>query len=155
MLEQAQAALGGSAERLRVRYELRYAGQAFELSVEQSGEPDPGALREAFSSAHEQRYGYRDDAAEIELVNMRVSVWGRGRRPQVRPGGAVPVQTSAATITFDGEQLAATVVRGIPEPGTRLAGPALCALGEATLLIPPRWSAVVDAHGSFVLERAA
>ena len=31
--------------------------------------------------AHERRYGYRDDAAEVELVTMRVSVWGaRARR---------------------------------------------------------------------------
>jgi N-methylhydantoinase A len=154
MLEQAQAALGTSAARVRVRHELRYAGQAFELSVEQSSEPDADALRDGFASAHEQRYGYRDDA-DIELVNMRVSVWGRERRPEVRPGGAARALTSAAAITVNGEHLRATVVRGVPEPGARLEGPALCALGDATLLIPPGWSAAVDAHGSFLVERAA
>jgi N-methylhydantoinase A len=154
LLEQAQAALGASGARVRVRHELRYAGQAFELSVEQSSDPDGAGLCEAFAAAHEQRYGYRDDAAEIELVNMRVSVWGHERRPQVRPVGTVSEHTSAATITFDGQQLAATVVFGEPAPGTRLEGPALCALAESTLLIPPRWSAAVDAHGSFLLERA-
>src|SRR5439155_1504621 len=67
MVGQAQAALGGSAARLRVRHELRYRGQSFELVVEQSQDPDPQALRESFAEAHELRYGYRDDSAEVEL----------------------------------------------------------------------------------------
>ena len=36
----------------------------------------------------------------------------------------------------------------------RLAGPALCALPEATLLIPPGWCGEVDAHGTIHLQRA-
>ncbi len=40
----------------------------------------PRALREAFAQAHEQRYGYRDDGVEVELVTIRVSAWGAAPR---------------------------------------------------------------------------
>ena len=155
LLAQAQAALGVSAARVRVRHELRYRGQSFELVVEQSEAPDPHALREAFAQAHELRYGYRDDSAEVELVNMRVSAWGDAPRPRVRGSTAPAAQEREGEIIFDGGRVPATVMRGELGPGTRLRGAALCALPESTLLVPPGWSGEVDAHGTCHLERAA
>jgi N-methylhydantoinase A len=155
LLALAQAALGAPPARVRVRHELRYRGQSFELAVDQSEAPDPSALREAFAAAHEQRYGYRDDAAEIELVNLRVSVWGSAPRPRVRgaPGAGAPAR--AAEIVFAGRALRARVLRGELAPGTRVSGPALCAMPESTLLVPPGWAGEVDEYGTCRLERAA
>jgi len=48
--------------------DLRYRGQLFELTV--SLQPDLGA---AFHRAHAERYGYADDAREIELVAVRTA----------------------------------------------------------------------------------
>ena len=155
LIGQAQAALGESASRVRVRHELRYRGQSFELVVEQSEAPDPHALREAFAQAHELRYGYRDDSAEVELVNMRVSAWGDAPRPRVRGSTAPAAQEREGEIIFDGGRVPAIVMRGELGPGTRLRGAALCALPESTLLVPPGWSGEVDAHGTCHLERAA
>jgi N-methylhydantoinase A/oxoprolinase/acetone carboxylase beta subunit len=45
------------------------------------------------------------------------------------------------------------VLRGALAPGTRLEGPALCAMPEATLLIAPGWAGEVDASGSAQLHR--
>ncbi len=56
----------------RVRYEVRYAGQSFELAVE----CEPEQLREAFEAEHEARYGFTDPDAEVELVTVRVSAFG-------------------------------------------------------------------------------
>jgi len=56
-------------------------------------------------------------------------------------------------IVFDGEPLASSVLRGEPPPGTRLAGPALCALPDATLLVPPGWRGEADAQGTIHLTR--
>jgi len=56
-------------------------GQAFELAVERDDPDEPGdpdALREAFAAVHEQRYGYREDAAGVELVNVRAVGLGPG-----------------------------------------------------------------------------
>ena len=61
-------ALGRADATIRVVYEIRYAGQSFELPIESDG-----PLRAAFDTVHEARYGYRDPDAEIELVTIRVS----------------------------------------------------------------------------------
>jgi N-methylhydantoinase A len=154
LIAEASSALAGEQQRLRVRYELRYEGQAFELSVEQSESVDPLVLSDAFARAHEQRYGYRDDSAQVELVNIRVSVWGPA--PELRPSAAErsagDVAASSAPIVFDGAPLEAAILRGDLPPGTRVSGPALCALSESTLLVPPGFSGVVDEHGTCHLE---
>jgi N-methylhydantoinase A len=152
LIAQATAALAGRRSRLRVSYELRYRGQSFELSIEQSHSVDPAVLREDFADAHELRYGYRDDSAEVELVNIRVSVWGPA--PQLHPRGdaAGTPHTERARIVFDGRRLDAVVMHGELPAGTRVCGPALCALPDSTLLVPPGWSGVVDAYGTCRLE---
>jgi N-methylhydantoinase A len=152
LLAEARKALGSTPSRVRVRHELRYRGQSFELGVEESESVDANALREAFARAHELRYGYRDDSSEVELVNIRVSVWGS--RPTLRPlapTAAAPAP-EARPVVFDGDCLDAAVYRGEIAPGTPLCGPALCALPEATLLVPPGWSGEVDAHGTVHLQ---
>jgi N-methylhydantoinase A len=162
IIAEARAALSATPSRIRVRHELRYRGQSFELPVEEEIEwhvggwtgLDPEDLRAAFANAHELRYGYRDDSAEVELVNIRVSVWGTSPslRPRARTGAATAT-TEARAIIFDGEPLEAAVLRGELAPDTLLSGPALCALAEATLLVPPGWSGEVDEYGTVHLHR--
>jgi N-methylhydantoinase A len=60
--------------------ELRYRGQAFELSV-----PLQPALDEAFHRAHEERYGYADRAREVELIAVRTADVRRGPPLQLPP----------------------------------------------------------------------
>ncbi|HEV7529894.1 MAG TPA: hydantoinase/oxoprolinase family protein [Solirubrobacteraceae bacterium] len=132
LIAEAAAALAGDAQRQRVLYELRYSGQSFELAVEQSRSVGPAELRESFAAAHEQRYGYRDAAAAVELVNVRVSVWGSAPELDIRAG--------------EHDAFA---------PGARVVGPAVCALPESTLFVPHGWSGAVDRHGTIVLEDRA
>jgi N-methylhydantoinase A len=154
LLAQASAALGARPARVRVRHELRYRGQSFELPVEDSGSSDPDTLREAFAAVHERRYGYRDEEANVELVTIRVSVWGRA--PILQAQGARDghrARRETRRIVLGGETIDAEVLRGELAPGTRLQGPALCAMPQATLLIPPDWAGEVDANGSVRLYR--
>jgi N-methylhydantoinase A len=83
---------------------------------------------------------------------VRVSVWGPA--PPLRPQAdtAAEPERSSAQVVFGGEALQASVLRGELAPGSEVRGPALCALPEATLLVPPGWSGVVDEHGTCVLE---
>ncbi|HMH47255.1 MAG TPA: hydantoinase/oxoprolinase family protein [Solirubrobacteraceae bacterium] len=155
LIAEADAALAGERSRLRVVYELRYSGQAFELPVEQSESVDPAVLSEAFARAHDQRYGYRDDEANIELVNVRVSVWGPAPTLRPRAGSDAQPPAGRAPVTFERAPQDAAVLRGDLPPDTRVSGPAVCALPESTLLVPPGWSGVVDAHGTCRLEDGA
>jgi N-methylhydantoinase A len=150
LIERATNELDGPAVHIDTRYELRYTGQSFELSVE----ADIAALRAAFEEAHEQRYGYRDEDSDIELVNVRVSVWGA--RPPLTLGSAEgrPAARETTRVVFDSEWVEAELWRGELPAGLHIEGPALCAMPESTLLVPPGWAGSVDDHGTVVLELA-
>src|SRR3954469_19338380 len=45
---------------VRASYDLRYAGQAFELTVHGGRAPEPRALRAAFDTVHRDHYGFDD-----------------------------------------------------------------------------------------------
>ena len=141
--------LGADGAELRASYDLRYAGQAFELTIPGEPAPDPDELRRAFDEAHEQRYGYSDPGALLELVTVRVSVALPGGELAAPPAGeAVEPRTREAL--FGGERVEAAVLRG-DFGGVR--GPAICELAEATLVVPPGWSGMTDEDGTIVLER--
>ena len=110
-----RAELCASEPAVRVTYELRYEGQAFELPVEGDPEPDPSDLRRAFDRAHMDRYGYSDSDARLELVTVRVAVALPGAEP--RPAAW--------------EGLRDEVVEG----------PEVIALPGSTLVIPAGWRA--------------
>ena len=127
----ADAARQLPGARIEASYDLRYRGQAFELTVDGPEDADAAALRAAFEGAHEERYGYTDPEAELELVNVRVAAVGERRPPAV---------TAPAEV-------------GTLAPGDRVPGPAVCRLPETTVVVPPGWHGTVDPHGTLVLER--
>ncbi|MCW2951259.1 MAG: hypothetical protein JWQ48_429, partial [Conexibacter sp.] len=174
----ARAALGAPAAELSPRYELRYRGQAFELAIDgdaiegglrdgdaadgvpqRAGPPSPAALREAFEQAHEERYGYRDAAGEIELVTVRVSATVAGPELDARLAAGDGHATGAAAVErtgrLDGRDQTLTVWRGMPAPGTPITGPAVCELPESTLLVGRGWSGTVTDGGAIDLRRDA
>jgi len=139
--------------RVRVRYELRYAGQSFELAVDEDDVPgpaaDPEALREAFARAHEERYGYREPAdAEVELVTIRVSAWGGTPRVSLAAVSTREPVRRTCRIVVAGSELSAEHVRGELPPGAGVSGPAVWSLAEATLFVPPEWVGEVDGCGT-------
>ncbi|EHN10928.1 N-methylhydantoinase A [Patulibacter medicamentivorans] len=104
-------------------YDVRYAGQAFELTIRDCP-PDPGALRRAFDDAHRARYGFADPDAELELVTIREAT--HGGAPAVGLGGS-------------GDEAAAV-------------GPAVLRLPGATVVVPAGWRAASDADGTLHLR---
>ena len=159
LLAQAAADLGAAPARVRVTHELRYGGQSFELAVREelgSGEREgmvPAVLREAFERAHEQRYGYRDANAAVELVNLRISVWGSGPAQRPLAGASGSARSEPRPIVFAGEAVRSEILIGEPSPGAEVQGPALWAHAQSTLLIPPGWSGSVDEHGTVHISR--
>jgi len=146
--ERASGKAAAPHPELRATYDLRYAGQAFELSVDGSLSPAPDELRAAFDRAHEERYGYADPEADLELVTVRVAA----ALPGAEPPPAEPARAEdrgARTTRFGDDRLEARVLG----PGeAELDGPAIFELPGATLVVPPGWHARADAD-AVVLER--
>jgi N-methylhydantoinase A len=125
LAERGREELSGEPE-VRATYDLRYEGQAFELPVEGDPAPDPKELRRAFDRAHEDRYGYSDRDAGLELVTVRVAVALPGAEP--RPAA------------WD----------GLPSGGVE--GPEVVALPGSTLVVPEGWRARAE-DDLVVMER--
>jgi len=153
MIERATAQLGSPAVRTRVLYELRYRGQSFELAIEESQRTDPQLLCERFADAHEERYGYREDHGQVELVTIRVSVWAEAPDPRPTASPDQQAMSESTTVTLNGREVTAEYRRGTLEREATLRGPAICALPQSTLLILPEWSATVDPQGTIHLTQ--
>lgn len=137
------------------RADLRYRGQSFELTVEAGG---PGELAERFHEAHERRYGYRAAGEAVELVSLRLIAVGEVEKPELREreedaGSREPPGTRRAC--FDGAwHEVAVLQRPSMGSGSRVEGPAIVELAEATCVVRPGWSGAVDAAGTIVLARS-
>jgi N-methylhydantoinase A len=152
--ELASAASAGlEGAELEVVYELRYRGQAFELPIPGPPDADPAELAESFAREHESRYGYRDRDAELELVDVRVAAAVPGPSPRPRAATGVAPGEATRRARFGGEWVEARVLRGEPPAGLEAEGPCVFELPEATLVVPPRWTAAVDEAGTIAAKR--
>ena len=134
------------------RADLRYGGQSFEITV------DAGSfekLEDRFHAAHEQRYGYRMDDEEVELVNLRLISTVPVEKPELQePHPEDDVQAGERQANFDGEWRGVAVLdREKMGEGSEVAGPAIVEFKESTCVVRPGWRGTVDGVGTLVLER--
>jgi N-methylhydantoinase A len=155
-VEEVRGSIAGGFEEAEteVTYEMRYHGQAFELAIEAEVGADPAELAERFAAAHEQRYGYREPDAEVELVNLRVALRAPGPVPEPRAAEGGESGQSRRRARFDGQWIEAEILRGEPPAELSREGPCIFELPESTLVLPPGWEARVDAHGTIEARRA-
>jgi N-methylhydantoinase A len=126
--------------RTDVVYDCRFRGQSFELTVDDPSE---------FPAAHEERYGFTEDDGEVEVVTVRATARVPGPAIELAAGAGEPRRSERRTAMGP-----TAVLHGDLPPGTRVDGPAICALPEATLVVPAGWSGEVDDHGTVVLHRS-
>jgi N-methylhydantoinase A len=133
--------------------DMRYIGQAYELTVSATGD-----FLKTFHRAHERRYGYADPARAAEVVNVRARFIGTTRKPELRRSHAARKDASAALVgrrraVFRGRPLVTPVYdRARLHAGARFSGPAIVAEYSATTVLPPGWRARVDAFENLILE---
>jgi N-methylhydantoinase A len=150
-VEELVALLDGPGEP-EVVYELRYAGQAFELPVPGSVRPDPADLAARFEAEHERCYGHRDTDGEVVLVHIRLALVAPGPRPQLAAAPEGELEDGDRQVRFDGEWAETPVLRGEPPAGLRAEGPVVFELPEATFVVPPGWRTEVDDAGTIVAQ---
>jgi N-methylhydantoinase A len=134
--------------------DMRYIGQAYELTVSANGDFVAG-----FHRAHERRYGYSDAKRPVEIVNVRARAIGSTPKPALPK---VPAGGAAASASLTGEREVHFGRRSIKtsvydrsrlRAGNRLRGPAIVSEYSATTVVLPSWRARVDAYGNLVMER--
>ncbi len=140
LARRGRSELGVQRAELRATYELRYAGQAFELAIDGDPAPDPADLRRAFEGAHAERYGYDDPDAELELVTVGVAVALPGSDPA--PAAAPPAEQRGTRRAHLAGAWQQAPVLG-PGAGP-IKGPAIVELEGSTLAVPPGWGGECD-----------
>ena len=153
-LERRGRALLG-APRLERHADLRYARQAFELTVDASG--DAGGLPARFHAEHERRYGYAMPDEPVELVALRVTATLPVGKPDLAaraPAGGDPVVSRRRLHTGGDWQEVPVLDRERMGAGSTVSGPAVVELAGATCLVAPGWDGRIDAVGTLELERA-
>jgi N-methylhydantoinase A len=153
---------GPEQQRLLRSLDLRYRGQAFELSVP-VGEvgADPAAIETDFHRLHREVYGHANPEAAIELVNARLTAYGLVPKPAAEPhaGSGAPLDAARVErrpVWFDGRAHDCPVWERDRLPaGAAFAGPAIVEEFGATTVVPPGWRGTVDLHGGLRFEREA
>lgn len=160
MLGQAAADLeqeGIPADRrqLHAGLDMRYSGQAYELTVPLPDSPTEDSLRADFHAAHERAYGHALSERVVEVVNVRLQAVGLTEKPVF---AAEPLHHSDGAEALIGHKTTPDGRLALYErenlfPGSQLNGPALVFQLDSTVYIAPGWSARVDAYRNLVLAR--
>jgi N-methylhydantoinase A len=157
----ASEGYAGDDARLACHADLRYAGQASELTIPIPGERFASArlpeLIGAFEREYAATYGYAGDEP-LELVNVRVVAVGvRARRLDFRAVRAV-----AAPQPAERGRRAVSFARGAPPvetpvwpraavPAEPVAGPLIVESYDSTVVIPPAAAVRRDDFGNLVI----
>jgi len=171
----ARALEESGAQRARARVsryvDLRYGRQASELTLPvpdaqpRGSAPSGGlvpALTEAFHREHERTYGYRRESEPVSLVSLRVRIVVPSRATNLEALSrrfrerAVPVKASTRKAYFgSGHGWLLTRVLGRGNLlGAEADGPLVIEEFDTTVVVPPGWTARLDAFGNVALERA-
>jgi N-methylhydantoinase A len=147
--------------------DVRFAGQAHDLTVPWSDSPDE--LADRFFTKYQQVYGVAQ-RGPVEIVSYRVRLTQRAATPP-GPDGGTPARSGArpgrrsrpAWFPETGGYTATPVLTRDDLPGTSgpapagtggASGPAIIEDAEATIVVPPGWTAALSPTGAVILERA-
>jgi N-methylhydantoinase A len=150
---------GFPAEHARIErwFDLRYAGQAYELSI-----PFRSRLTDLFHREHQRAYGHAQPGRALEVVNLRVRLTiptpkprlgsGKSKLGAERPPGAAMVKRKP--VWFEGRLQTTPLYRRDRLPsGVRFRGPAVVVEYSSTTVVPPDYECAVDEYLNLVLAR--
>ncbi|MGA8649314.1 MAG: hydantoinase/oxoprolinase family protein [Xanthobacteraceae bacterium] len=153
-----------SAIRIERSLDMRYVGQVHECTVEIGNYAnDAKALekvKDAFHKRHEELYTYSEPHNAVEVVNIESTLYGHVEKPQpprvrkgVPPAKAL-VGRRKAIFAADGKLVNTPVYDGSKlGAGATIKGPAIIEEVTTTIVIEPKWTARLDASGSYLITR--
>jgi N-methylhydantoinase A len=145
-----------SDQELRVEIDMRYSGQAFEVSLYSPPGSTIGELVERFDAEHKRLFTFNLTVPQ-ELVNIRVVALGKAANVSAGRIAEGDGDTSAARlydhkVWMDGrEQDAVIYDRAKLRSGDRIAGPAVITEMDSTTLVLSGHVADVDPYGNILI----
>ena len=158
--------IAGAARRVTRTVDMRYAGQNYELPV---ALPDGDvttasldALAESFAAAHRRMYGFVAEGEAVQLVTFRIEATGLVRKAQFQPqpdagpdaSGAIAGAREVWLPEAGGLVPCPVYDRDLLRAGNRFDGPAVVEQMDATTLVLPGMTAVVEPYMNLILEAA-
>ncbi|MPZ58053.1 MAG: hydantoinase/oxoprolinase family protein [Rhizobiales bacterium] len=160
-----EAGVPGGEIRFSFGGDLRYYGQAHEVTVTFDGDPRAGRdlapIRENFERVYEAQYGLRLKDNEVEVVNWRVTCAGpsilRGAAPQIasRRGAARTTRSVHLGSGRTQDIRYAVYERNALAADQDVPGPAIIEERETTTVILPGWTARVDRTGCIIAQHTS
>ncbi|WP_180899048.1 hydantoinase/oxoprolinase family protein [Martelella soudanensis] len=163
----AAALMADGCPREQIRFQaeadIRYVGQAYELSVPVDVEDAGSLLTEAgtaFHAEHARTYGHASPESAIELVNLRVIGLredGKERRFVAPRARALQHREVSRNVYFEasgGRVETPLVERSALSNGARK-GPLIIEEYDSTTVVPPGWQAALDPYFNIVITPEA
>ena len=141
--------------RLQVFLDIRFVGQAFELTTPMPDAPETlDEIAAAFQAVYEERYA-QSDTAPAEIVSFRVV--GLGKAPSVElpeHTGDASADIETRSVSFDSTFVETAIHRREAlRVETAMPGPAIIEEDGATTVVPPGFNATLDRFGILTLRR--
>ena len=142
--------------RLQVYLDMRFVGQAFELTTPMPDSPRHiTEITEAFQTIYEERYAQKD-RGPCEIVSFRVVGFGNGPSIDlpVKSDDAKATPTAIRPISFESQFIDTPIYQRAELPThTIISGPAVIEEDGATTVVPPKFTASVDNYCILTLMR--
>ena len=147
--------------------ELRYLGQAHEVSIEIPAElvenvctVDLSAIVSIFHTRHKELFGYAQEKAPVELITLKVkaSCPNKNRKHfKIEVGGKDSLAAKKGTrpVYFEeykGFKECETYNRYLLKANNEIMGPAIVEQKDTTIVLPPNTWGRVDAFGNLIIE---
>ncbi|MEU4837545.1 hydantoinase/oxoprolinase family protein [Nocardia testacea] len=145
--------------------DMRYVGQfdEIEVALEFDGDLTPAALRQLvadFEHEHQTLNGYSMPGEATELINVRLTAFGRTTKPALAEDPSAGPDPSAAhrgtrEAFFSGSRIQVDVYDGLGlRRDNRVVGPAIIEQPTTTVVLIEGYALTVDAQGTYVIEPA-
>ncbi|MEO8607284.1 MAG: hydantoinase/oxoprolinase family protein [Chloroflexota bacterium] len=146
-------------QQIRALLDMRYVGQAYELTVPYPLPLTPSPLRregeqniaQDFHEAHRRTYGHAMPERSVEVVNLRLQAVGVVEKPIFQRSDFVGARPVVLSIQHRADSVT-LYNRDALQPGDILDSPALIFQLDSTVFVAPDWNARVDGYGNLILE---
>ncbi len=140
---------------LRASLDMRYEGQAYELSVPLREAKIDMNIANVFHEIHQLTYGHALPERTVEVTNLRLQAIGSLDKPGLEAEALGEHDSAVARLdekTIHGVDMS-LLDRTRLQPGMKFAGPALVFQMDSTVYIATDWEASVDGYHNLILER--